>query len=243
MASDAAGAEPVTELSSSTPSRTWSRSSTRSVVSTTPGCHGIASRSCPLSRPGAMTTTRTWNDRLVEQIDCHWTPPLRPRLEGLTDEEYLWEPVPSWNVRPRGPHRGRPASVGVHRHRARYPRARPGPVHHHRLAARPHDRRGPRHAQRQPLRRAGGPTSPGTTRRRPTEALGPARRGYAGWIAGVRGLGDEGLEQPCGPAEGAGTARSRWPTLVLHINRELIHHGAEICLLRDLYLHTDGRSL
>ena len=24
--------------------------------------------------------------------------------------------------------------------------------------------------------------------------------------------------------------------LVLHINREMIHHGAEICLLRDLYL-------
>jgi hypothetical protein len=26
--------------------------------------------------------------------------------------------------------------------------------------------------------------------------------------------------------------------LVLHINRELIHHGAEIALLRDLYVHT-----
>ncbi len=25
-------------------------------------------------------------------------------------------------------------------------------------------------------------------------------------------------------------------SLVQHINRELIHHGAEICLLRDLYL-------
>lgn len=25
--------------------------------------------------------------------------------------------------------------------------------------------------------------------------------------------------------------------LVLHINREKIHHGAEVCLLRDLYLH------
>ena len=24
--------------------------------------------------------------------------------------------------------------------------------------------------------------------------------------------------------------------LILHIHRELIHHGAEICLLRDLYL-------
>lgn len=26
--------------------------------------------------------------------------------------------------------------------------------------------------------------------------------------------------------------------LVLHINREVIHHGAEIALLRDLYTHT-----
>ncbi len=26
-------------------------------------------------------------------------------------------------------------------------------------------------------------------------------------------------------------------TLLLHINRELIHHGAEIALLRDLYAH------
>jgi hypothetical protein len=26
--------------------------------------------------------------------------------------------------------------------------------------------------------------------------------------------------------------------LVLHINREALHHGAEICLLRDLYRAT-----
>jgi hypothetical protein len=26
--------------------------------------------------------------------------------------------------------------------------------------------------------------------------------------------------------------------LVLHLNREAIHHGAEICLLRDLYRTT-----
>jgi hypothetical protein len=26
-------------------------------------------------------------------------------------------------------------------------------------------------------------------------------------------------------------------TLVLHINREVLHHGAEIALLRDLYQH------
>lgn len=41
-------------------------------------------------------------DELVEQIDWHWRSQLRPRLEGLSDEEYFWEPVAgAWNVRPR----------------------------------------------------------------------------------------------------------------------------------------------
>ena len=30
--------------------------------------------------------------------------------------------------------------------------------------------------------------------------------------------------------------------LVLHINREAIHHGAEIALLRDLYRDKGGRD-
>ena len=47
-------------------------------------------------------TTHPWNDRLLEQIGFHWTHALRPRLDGLTDEEYLWEPVPSWSIRRRG---------------------------------------------------------------------------------------------------------------------------------------------
>jgi hypothetical protein len=51
----------------------------------------------------------------------------------------------------------------------------------------------------------------------------------------VRGLGAEGLAQPCGPAEGP-FADYSMAALVLHINREAIHHGAEIALLRDLYL-------
>ena len=48
-------------------------------------------------------------------------------------------------------------------------------------------------------------------------------------------VGEEGLARPCGPAEGF-FAEAPLSDLVLHINRELIHHGAEICLLRDLYL-------
>jgi DinB superfamily len=57
---------------------------------------------------------------------------------------------------------------------------------------------------------------------------------YAGWVAGVRGLGEADLARPCGPAEGY-FAEYSMAALVLHINREAIHHGAEIALLRDLY--------
>ncbi len=52
---------------------------------------------------------------------------------------------------------------------------------------------------------------------------------------GVRGLGAEGLARPCGPAEGP-WSESSMAELVLHINREMLHHSAEIALLRDLYL-------
>jgi hypothetical protein len=60
------------------------------------------------------------------------------------------------------------------------------------------------------------------------------------WLDGVRDLGDEGLERPCGPAEGP-FADEPMAALVLHIHRELIHHLAEVCLLRDL--HTHAKSL
>ena len=31
--------------------------------------------------------------QLADQLDWHWRNALRPRLEGLTDDEYFWEPV------------------------------------------------------------------------------------------------------------------------------------------------------
>src|SRR2546423_1701489 len=62
---------------------------------------------------------------------------------------------------------------------------------------------------------------------------------YAAWITGVRGLGADGLAHPCGPAEGP-WADAPMAALVLHINREVIHHGAEIGLLRDLYRWRTG---
>jgi hypothetical protein len=34
-----------------------------------------------------------WNAELVNQLEWHWQHQLRPRLDGITDDEYFWEPV------------------------------------------------------------------------------------------------------------------------------------------------------
>ena len=50
-----------------------------------------------------MDTNTPLNDLLLGQFTQHWCSQARPRLEGLSDAEYLWEPVAgAWNVRPRG---------------------------------------------------------------------------------------------------------------------------------------------
>ena len=53
-------------------------------------------------------------------------------------------------------------------------------------------------------------------------------------MKGVAELSLDDLARPVGPAEGP-FAEHPYAELVLHINREVIHHGAEILLLRDLY--------
>jgi hypothetical protein len=62
------------------------------------------------------------------------------------------------------------------------------------------------------------------------EALKQLDEMYGRWNAGVRELSDADLESP-----------ERFPIegIVLRVNRELIHQGAEISLLRDLYRWQD----
>jgi hypothetical protein len=69
------------------------------------------------------------------------------------------------------------------------------------------------------------------------EALAQLDAEYATWLAGVESLGEAGLARPCGEAEGPYADRPL-AALVLHVNRELVHHLAEVSLLRDLHLHT-----
>nr|WP_250906533.1 hypothetical protein [Nonomuraea sp. NEAU-A123] len=53
----------------------------------------------------------------------------------------------------------------------------------------------------------------------------------------MRALGEEGMAKPCGPAEGP-FAEHPMSDLIPHLNREAIHHGAEIALLHDLWAPT-----
>jgi hypothetical protein len=64
---------------------------------------------------------------------------------------------------------------------------------------------------------------------------------YANWITGVHGLDAQALVRPIGPEEGPWADHSM-SELILHINREAIHHGAEIACIRDLYAHTANRE-
>jgi hypothetical protein len=162
-----------------------------------------------------------WKAQVLDQLDFHWSAQLRPRLEGLTDEEYLWEPAPdSWSVRD-----------GVIDWA--WPAPSPAPVTTiaWRLVHLVVGCFGVRTATH-----FGGPPmsyddlSFAATAASALDALDAA---YARWHAGVDGLGEAAMAAPCGEA---GWEEYPMAALVLHINREVIHHGAEISLLRDLYL-------
>lgn len=66
------------------------------------------------------------------------------------------------------------------------------------------------------------------------EALAQLDRVMAHWVDHVAGLGSADLARPCGPAEGPWTEQP-FAALVLLVTREVVHHGAEVCLLRDLH--------
>jgi hypothetical protein len=183
-----------------------------------------------------MSMSIEWNGNLVDQLDWHWQHHLRPRLEGLTNDEYFWEPVAGcWSVRPRAES---PATIahgsGDYVVEYAWPEPTPPPVTTiaWRLGHLIVGVFGERNASH-----FGGPARDyrsfayaGSA----AEALRQLDEAYAVWLKGVRDLGEDGLARPCGPAEGP-FAEYPLAALVLHINREVIHHGAEIMLLRDLY--------
>src|SRR3954454_13927676 len=71
-------------------------------------------------------------------------------------------------------------------------------------------------------------------------ALEALATSYEVFRARIVGLGEDGLRSQLGPDWGP-YAESNWGDLVVHALDELSHHGAEIALLRDLYPHV-GRA-
>jgi len=190
-----------------------------------------------------MNTNLTidWTTQLVDQLERHWTDQLRPRLDGMTDDEYHFSPAPderTWGVRPRGT--GLAAvqgGSGDFTIEFAFPEPDPAPLTTIAwrighvvvgvLGARWHSH-------------FGGPPHDYMTHDYAGDAAGGLAQldtVYAGWMDGVRGLDAEALAAPVGPDEGP-WADAPMAMLVLHINREVIHHGAEMCLLRDLYATT-----
>lgn len=171
-----------------------------------------------------------WNNYFVDQLDWHWQHQFRKRLSGLVNDEYFWEPVKdAWTVRARD------AGSGTWTMDYGFPKPSPPPVTTiaWRLAHITVEVFGARNAAH-----FGAPSISSqnfTNAGNADEALAQLDAQYAIWIDGVRSLGDSGLAQPCGPSEGS-FAEAPMAGLVLHVNREVIHHGAEIALLRDLYL-------
>ena len=212
------------------------------------------SRSDPIARPdepSSHTSTDSPTDavdteglgaELLDQIRFHWRHQIRARLDGLSDEEYLWEPVAdSWNIRPRGSAGGAPvrAGSGAMTIDFAFPEPQPPPVTTIAwriahvivgvLAMRNAAHFGAAEVDYQSY------DYPATA----AAALERLDEEYDRWIAGVESLGEEGLWRPVGDSEGDYAAKP-YVTLVLHINRELIHHLAEVALLRDLFAHTHG---
>ena len=175
-----------------------------------------------------------WNAELVDQLESHWQHQLRPRLDGLTEDEFRWQPVPGcWTISRRG-HSKAPDSFGEGEFTMDY-------------AGEPRDREPVTtiawrlghltvvFAETSAARFSGPPADHVTFRYSGTakEALRQLDDAHDAYVSGLRGLGAAGLARPQGPASPPQFADA--PVA--------IHHGAEISLLRDLYLwhHSQDR--
>jgi hypothetical protein len=172
---------------------------------------------------------------LTEQLTWHWGNHVRPRLEGLTDDEYFWEPVAGcWSIRRRDEARtSMAAGGGEWVADFEYPEPEPAPVTTiaWRLA---HVRVGIFGARC--ASHFGGPPIDYATADWASDAriaLAQLDEEYDRWVAAVSQLDEAALARPVGDKEPYPDLP--FAALVLHINREAIHHASEVLLLRDLY--------
>ncbi|MEV6161816.1 DinB family protein [Streptomyces sp. NPDC052052] len=175
-----------------------------------------------------MTTSDPITRDLLETLDDVRTRTL-DRLDGLTDAEYLWQPVASCVT-------VRKAADGMFRADPR-PAADVRPAPFTTIAWRTW------HIGADCLRGYGrffGDDSPSGDRHRwpgtATEGVQVLSDEWSRFRARVASLGDDGLLRPMGRRAGA-FGHESYLLLALHALDEAAHHGAEIGVLRDLHLH------
>ncbi len=184
-----------------------------------------------------------WGRLLVGQLEFYWAAHLHPRLQGMTDEEYFWEPVDGcWTLR-RGPD-------GAYVLDTRWPEPSPPPVTT--IAWRLVHVGVGCFATRTSAFFGDGSVPDDATmfdpRHAPTElpasaadAIAFLQTMYGRWHDAIATLDEDALSAPLGP-KGAQFANDSMAGLIAHINREVMHHGGEIGLLRDLYRATRGTT-
>ena len=171
-------------------------------------------------------------DELLGLSEYVFTARIRPRLAGTTDDEYFWEPVVGcWSVRPDG--------EGVfHAETARLPDRHPFTT----VAWRLWHLIGCYGSTRNGRWLGLGPGPGGFGGFDPAPATAEAAlhaldAAYAWWSSLLRSITDEQLAEKLGPIGGE-YAEATKAGFVLHQLDEVIHHGAEVALLRDLYRDT-----
>ncbi|MEW2292916.1 DinB family protein [Streptomyces sp. NPDC006743] len=162
-------------------------------------------------------------------------------VSAMTDEEYFWEPVPAcWSVRRRsqgpGPRATLLAGAGAWgRDAAPYPHPWPPPFttiawrlsHLGEMLALRADHTAGAHA----LNRDVHPV-PGSA----TEAIAAFDAGAAAWRRALLGVDDDALDTVgyCTYPHGS-DPEEPFIDIVWWVNQEVLHHGAEIALIRDLH--------
>jgi hypothetical protein len=165
---------------------------------------------------------------LVTAFDFVWDR-FTSRLEGLTDDEYFWLPAPGgWTIRPDTT--GRWVMDGTDL--GPYPDLDPTPITT--IAWRICHLAGS--ALGGFAARRFGPD--GVSEELPRHASEVAdflAQSYGAWRAGMVALTAEQWDEPLGPGWGP-YATSTTFDLGLHVFDEVVHHAAEVGLLRDLYV-------
>ena len=172
---------------------------------------------------------------VLSNLDFRWNALIRNRLEGISEDEYLWEPIAGClSVHPDAAGGYTLDSVGP----AEFPLGNIAwrmthlafSLSNHPVAAVAFGG-----AWQKPELAAPAGTA--------AEAINRLDRAYRHWHATVAGLSDTDLARRLGSAAGQ-YAESTVLDSILHIQAEALQRGADLSLLRDLYwhLHSGGNE-